>query len=113
MNRKTFFKEYILAAAKIVGCGYDELVDALTKTAFGGFKIASLEMEQFRRAPIGGVRCRYSEQGKSALSPRHPDRRGWLLGKKRKEPEMLRVQWDGMVAIQFLHRDFIKIENSH
>lgn len=105
-----FIKEDIYAAARIIECGYDELVDALSRQLPQGFDIVPLHQNL---ATPNTLRCHYSEQGKRELLPRHPNLAGSFLGVSRRDPGMAKVLWDGMGTAQYLHMDFVKITNTN
>lgn len=103
MTKHTFIKEDVYAAARILGCGYEELVSSLSKLG-GGITIIPLYQDAM---PPEGVRCGYSKSGKRELGPRKPKRLGYLLGPSKNDPSMVKVIWDGSGVPQYFHRNYI------
>lgn len=108
-----FIKEDIYAAARIIGCSYDELVNALVGQLHKGISIVPLYQDVPLPAPPEGKLCRLSALGKQQMLRRDLTQTGIIIGPARDAPDSFRVRWSKgknrwSVAVVY-HKDFIEI----
>lgn len=105
-----FIKENIYAAARIIGCSYDELVEALSSKIKGGFSIVPMYVHVPPPKPPEGPLCRLNDLGRQQF-PRRTDK-GRIVGEGRDDPNMLRISWnvDGRWKTpELFHKDLVEI----
>lgn len=110
-----FIKEDIYAAARMIGCSYQELVSALEEKITGEISIVPL----FQDAPVHEQRhppgrlCRLSNLGKEQGLRRNSDGLGRAQISQVDSEEMIKVWWDRgegrWTSGELYHKDLIEI----
>lgn len=107
-----FIKEDVYAAARIIGCSYDELVDALSNQLREGFSIVPL----YRHVPLphhpNGKLCRLSQLGKDQGLHRNVEALGHMESAGF-DSDMVKVRWDRgegrWSSAELYHKDLIEV----
>jgi hypothetical protein len=106
-----FIKDDVYAAARIIGCSYQELVAALSTQIKGGISIVPLYLDVPPPQPPEGQLCRLNELGREQFPRRYG--KGRVVGKGRDDPDLLRISWDlgdgRWKYPELFHKDFVEI----
>lgn len=107
-----FIKENVYAAARIIGCSYDELVNALAERIMTGFEIVPLYQDVSLPAPPDGKLCRLNKLGIEQFPRKSRERLGRLVGMGR-DQNMCRIIWDRgedrWSSPELYHKDLVEI----